>query len=280
MSRTIGLRDISFSKLLTDIKKTEATYGPVKKYERSVSAKLTPKTNSDTSYSDDEVEDIITTFSQVDVEIELNQLSVATRAFLQGSKVINGILIENKDDQAPYVYMAFKSKKANGAFRYVCLFKGKFELVSDEHQTQEDKIKQGTAKLKGTFICREFDGNYRLIADSDDDGVVAADLEKWLTTVPVVPTKSNLTTITVVSGKEAVVTAANGTSLTVASSTTVTNLISAIQVDDGKGSIKVYTDNTKATEATGASNVTSSMVIEATAEDTSTKNTYTITMAA
>ncbi len=49
MARTIGLRDISFAELLTDIKKTEATYGPVKKYERSVSAKLTPKTNSDTS---------------------------------------------------------------------------------------------------------------------------------------------------------------------------------------------------------------------------------------
>lgn len=190
MSRTIGLRDISFAELLTDKRGKEATYGPVKKYERSVSAKLTPKTNSDTSYSDDEVEDIVTTFSQVDVEIELNQLSVATRAFLQGSKVVNGVLIENKDDQAPYVYMVFKSKKANGKFRYVCLYKGKFELVADEHQTQEDKVKQGTAKLKGTFVCREFDGNYRLISDSDDDGVVEADLEKWFTTVPPVPVET------------------------------------------------------------------------------------------
>lgn len=278
MSRTIGLRDISFSKLLTDIKKTEATYGPVKKYERSVSAKLTPKTNSDTSYSDDEVEDIITIFSQVDVEIELNQLSVATRAFLQGSKVINGILIENKDDQAPYVYMAFKAKKANGAFRYVCLYKGKFELVSDDHQTQEEKIKQGTAKLKGTFICREFDGNYRLIADSDDNGVVVADLEKWLVEVPTVPTKSNSTIITVVSGKEAVVTNVTGTVLTVATSTTVTNLISAIKVDSGNGTFKVYTDNTKTTEVTGSTTVTGSMVVEATAEDTTTKATYTISV--
>lgn len=278
MARTIGLRDISFAELLTDVKGTGATYGQVKKYERSVSAKLTPKTNSDTSYSDDEVEDIITTFSQVDVEIELNQLSVPTRAFLQGSKIINGILVENKDDQAPYVYMVFKSKKSNGAFRYVCLFKGKFELVSDDHQTQEEKIKQGTAKLKGTFICREFDGNYRLISDSDDIGVVVADLEKWFETVPTIPTKSNSTIVTVVSGKEAVVTNITGTVLTVATSTTVTNLIAAIKVD-GNGTFKVYTDNTKTTEATGSSTVTSSMIVEATAEDTTTKATYTIVVA-
>ncbi|WP_160684684.1 major tail protein [Clostridium sp. C2-6-12] len=189
MSRTVGLRDISFAPLLTDTKEG-ATYGAVKKYERSVGAKLTPKTNSDTSYSDDTVEDIITTFSQIDVEIELNQLSVPTRAFLQGSKVVNGILIENKNDQAPYVYMAFKSKKANGAYRYICLYKGKFELVSDEYQTQEDKVKQGTAKLKGTFICRDFDENYRLIGDSDDESHTVTELESWLKTVPPVPVES------------------------------------------------------------------------------------------
>lgn len=194
MSRTIGLRDISFAELLTDVAKVGATYSPVKKYERSVSAKLTPKTNSDTSYSDDTVEDIVTTFSEVDVEIELNQLSVPTRAFLQGSKVVNGILIENKDDTAPYVCMIFKSKKVNKSFRYICLYKGKFELVADDYKTTEDKVKQGTAKLKGKFICREFDGNYRLIADSDDTGVIVEDLEKWFTTVPDVPTKSDSST--------------------------------------------------------------------------------------
>lgn len=279
MARPIGLKDVSFAKLLTDVVGKETTYDAVKKYERSISAKVTPKTNSENTYSDDNVEDVITNFSEVDVEIELNQLSTATRAFLQGSKIIKGILIENKDDIAPYVAMIFKSKKSDGSYRYVCLYKGKFQLAEDDYATQEDKIKTQTAKLKGTFICRDFDGNYRLMTDSSDPGIVIADLETWFTTVPPVPTTSNATTISVLTGKTAIVTNITRNIVTVATGTTVSSLISSIQVDGGKGSFKVYEDNTKVTEATNATTVTSTMVVELIAEDTTTKATYTITVA-
>lgn len=187
MARIKGLKDISFAKLLTDVAKTGATYDAVKKYEKSISAKITPKSESETEYSDDSVEDVVNQFSQIDVEIELNMLSTETRAFLQGSKVVDGILVENKDDVAPYVAMIFKSKKSNGKYRYVCLYKGKFELSADNYETESEKIKTQTATLKATFMAREFDGNYRLIADEDTDGVVVADLEKWFTTVPPIP---------------------------------------------------------------------------------------------
>lgn len=282
MARPIGLKDVSFAKLLTDTAGTGATYDTVKKYERSISAKVTPKSSSENLYSDDNIEDVLTNFSQVDVEIELNQLSTATRAFVQGSKVINGILIENKNDIAPYVAMVFKSKKSDNAYRYVCLYKGKFELSADDYNTQEEKIKTQTAKLKGTFICRDFDENYRLIADSNDPGIVVADLEKWFTTIPTIPVESinsNVSTISVVSGKTAIVINITGTVLTVATGTTVSSLATAIQVDSGNGSFKIYTDNTKATEATGATSVTSTIIVEATAQDTTTKVTYTITVA-
>jgi len=189
MARPVGLKDVSFAKLVTDTK-TSATYEAVKKYERSINAKITPKSNSENTYSDDNVEDVITSFAQVDVEIELNQLSTATRAFLQGSKVIKGILIETKNDIAPYLAMIFKSKKSDGSYRYVCLYKGKFEISSDEYATQEDKIKTQTAKLKGTFMCREFDEAYRLMADSSDPDVEVEDLETWFTTVPPMPVAS------------------------------------------------------------------------------------------
>ncbi len=188
MARQIGLQDISIAELLTDTKEG-ATYKAVEKLERSVSAKITPKSNSENLYSDDSIEDVAANMSEIDVEIELNQLSMASRAKMFGNKIVNGILVENKDDvtTAPYTALIFKSKKLNGSFRYVCLYKGKWELVGDEYSTQEDKIKASTAKVKGTFMARTFDGNYRLMADSDDTGVVVADLEKWFTTVPTIP---------------------------------------------------------------------------------------------
>ncbi|WP_253197270.1 major tail protein [Clostridium algidicarnis] len=95
---------------------------------------LSPKSNSDNIYSDDAVEDIITDFEGLDVEIEVNQLSLESRAKLQGSKVVKGVLIENKDDIPPTIALGFKSKKNSGKYRFVWLLKGKFELATDEYR--------------------------------------------------------------------------------------------------------------------------------------------------
>jgi len=97
MPRQIGLKDIHIATVTKD-DGTGATYGVPEKLERAVSAKISPKVNSENIYSDDIVEDVISAFDSVEVEIELNQLSLTSRATLQGAKVVKGVLIESKDD--------------------------------------------------------------------------------------------------------------------------------------------------------------------------------------
>ncbi len=150
--------------------------------------KLSPKSNSDNIYSDDAVEDIITAFEGVDVEIEVNQLSLISRAKLQGSKVVKGVLVENEDDIPPTIALGFKSKKNSGIYRFVCLLKGKFELATDEYDTEAEKPKAQSVKLKGKFYSRDFDGNYRFICDEDNEGVDTTIISGWFTSVPVEPT--------------------------------------------------------------------------------------------
>lgn len=186
MPRQIGLRDIHIA-LLTKDDDTGATYDTPIKLERAISAKISPKLNSDNIYSDDSMEDIITCFESVDVEIEVNQLLLESRAKLQGAKVVKGVLIENKDNLAPTLALGFKSKKNNGKYRYVWLLKGKFELVTDEYETEAEKPKAQSAKLKGTFYSREFDSNYRFIADEDAQGVDSTIISGWFTAVPAEP---------------------------------------------------------------------------------------------
>lgn len=189
MPRQIGLRDIHIATLTKD-DDTAATYGTPEKLERAISAKISPKSNSENIYSDDSVEDIITAFEGVDVEIEVNQLSLESRAKLQGGKVVKGVLIENKDDISPTIALGFKSKKNNGKYRFVWLLKGKFELATDEYDTEAEKPKAQSAKLKGTFFPREFDGNYRFIADEDTVGVDATIISGWFTAVPSEPVET------------------------------------------------------------------------------------------
>lgn len=186
MARQIGLRDIHIA-LLTKDDGTGVTYEVPNKLERAISAKLTPKSNTESIYSDDTVEDIISAFEGVDVEIEINQLSLESRAKLQGAKVVKGVLIESKDDIPPTLALGFKSKKNNGKYRYVWLLKGKFELAADEYDTEAEKPSPKSAKLKGTFFARDSDGNYRFIADEDGNGIDETIIAAWFTALPAEP---------------------------------------------------------------------------------------------
>ena len=113
MPRQIGLENLTVA-LITSDTTSGITYETPEKLERSIKAKISPKTSSEKLYSDDTVEEILNNFDSCDVEIELNQLSVASRAKLQGSTIRSGMLIENKDDIAPELALGFRSKKSNG----------------------------------------------------------------------------------------------------------------------------------------------------------------------
>jgi len=186
MPRQVGLKDIHIAVLKADTA-TGVTYDKPVKLERAISAKITPKMNSENIYSDDSVEEVLTSFEGIDVEIDLNQLSLASRAILQGAKITKGVLIENKDNIAPTVALGFKSKKSNGHYRFIWLLKGKFVITSDEFDTEADKPSVKSAKLTGNFYSRDFDGLYRFIADDDGEGVDLAIIESWFKDVPVEP---------------------------------------------------------------------------------------------
>lgn len=224
--RQIGLRDVSFASLIegTDVVGGIPQYGTMQKYERSVSAKITPKSNGEPIYSDDSMEDMIQKFDSIDIDIELNQLGPATRAFLQGAKLINGVLIENKDDVPPWVAMSFRSLKSDKKnYRYACLLKGQFQLTADNYDTDADKLKTQTATIKGTFIPRESDGNWRLLADTDGEGVDANSLAVWLIEVPTIPPSVAVTSINLNKTTDSIIVGASDTLSVTFTPTNATN---------------------------------------------------------
>lgn len=272
MARQIGLKNVYFSKLIKD-DNTGILYSTPKIYERAISATLTPKTNSETIYSDDTTEDVISNFDSCEVEIELAQLQTATRAFLQGSKTAKGMLVENGNDLAPYVAMGFQSKKSNNNYKYVWLTKGQFQLVTDSYETIADKVKAQTSKLKATFIKRDYDNNWRFQADSDYNASACAN---WFDAVPTTITPDTVTTIT--SANTNVLVSATTSALTVKTGAKVADLVQAILVDGGLGTVDVFATNTKKLYAVNSATVTADMVVVATAEDGLAAAEYTITL--
>ena len=183
MPRQIGLENLTVA-IVEEDKSTGIRYATPIKLERSIKAKISPKTSSEKLYSDDSVEEILNNFDSCDVEIELNQLQLATRALIQGAKVVNGLLIENKDDIAPELALGFRSKKSNGKYRYVWLLKGKFEITEDEYETIGEKPTAQSNSISGSFYGRNSDGNWRIMEDEDSENANLERIANWFKNVP------------------------------------------------------------------------------------------------
>ncbi|ENK1244278.1 cell wall-binding repeat-containing protein [Clostridium botulinum] len=142
-------------------------------------------------------------------------------------------------------------------------------LKINDEDVSMTKTSEVTVKFKSNVDIKDESGNLFVPSTDEKTGNINVVNE----------VKNNATTVTVVSGKETVVTNVDATDkkISVANATTVDALKEAIKVENG--SIKVYTDDTKATEATGADAVTNTMVVEAIAEDGTTKQVYTIKVA-
>jgi phi13 family phage major tail protein len=168
----VGLRDLHYA-LLTKDDETGVTYQDPVKIAGAINAKISPKSNTETLYADDGPAETATSLGEIEVELEVKDLPLSVQAALLGHTVSNGVMIKNAGDTAPYVAMGFRSKKSNGKYRYVWLYKGKFELPEEEFATQEDKPKFQTPKIKGTFIKREYDGAWQAVGDEDETGFTA-----------------------------------------------------------------------------------------------------------
>ena len=66
-------------------------------------------------------------------------------------------------------------------FRCVWLYKGKFQLVEDEYSTSNDSPAWRQPKLTGTFVQRDYDGNWQISADTSDPDFTGVD--SWFTDV-------------------------------------------------------------------------------------------------
>lgn len=185
---------VGFDKLyyavMTD--EDEETYDTPIRIRGAVSATTSPTVNSETFYADDQADEVATSMGDIEFELGVKDLTAEEMADLLGATVdANGVLIQSSTDVAPYVALGFRSRKANGKYRYFWLFKGKFQLSEEEYATKTDTPEFQTPTITGIFVPRAKDAQWRARVDEDDTGVPAAVITNWFTEVydgtPVAP---------------------------------------------------------------------------------------------
>ena len=168
-----SLRNIHYA-LLTSDTAAGAVYALPKPLVGAVSAKVSPASSQEKLWADDGVFDIASALGVITLEIELAALPLSAQAALLGHSYVAGVMTQNAGDEPPFLAIGFMSQPQQGQFRFVWLYKGKFALVEDEYNTATDAPAWRQPKLSGTFIKREYDGNWQIIADSTDAGFTGA----------------------------------------------------------------------------------------------------------
>ena len=231
----VGLNSLYYAVLASDTP-LAATYNSPVAIAGAINAKISPKSNTETLYCDDGPDETVTSLGEIDVEFETKDIDLNTQAVLLGHSVTGGVLIKKSTDTAPYVALGFKSKKSNGSYRYVWLYKGKFALQEQEYQTAEDKPKFQTPKIKGTFIKRTFDNAWQKIGDEDHPDWAVSTGINWFTAVDGAAPGPLTVTISPVDGASGVAADANLT-WTFANAIQATDVTAAnfilLKADDG-----------------------------------------------
>lgn len=146
----VGLEKLYVAKILSD---GETTTFDTPKYLAGIKEiGVKPKINTDEFYAENQLWLSETTLANVDVEVDITDLTNEDEAMLLGHKIATeGGIIKSADDVAPEVAVLFKANKGNGKARYVVLYKGKFSIGDEDYKGKEGKANFQSKKLKATF---------------------------------------------------------------------------------------------------------------------------------
>ena len=166
MGAIIGLRDLHYARLLTD-GVGGATYATPVRIPGVIQANINPNPSIEALFADDGPMDVASTLGQIEVELVAREFPMQIQADLLGHSIVGANLRRNANDVPPWVAIGFRSLKSNGVFRFIWLFKGRFQVPEMSHETRGDSISFQTPTLNGVFVRRDWDSQWMRQTDED-----------------------------------------------------------------------------------------------------------------
>ncbi len=187
-----GLEKIYYSKITKD-DNTELTFGAPIYLAGVKEIKISPKVSTEKLYAENKLWEQATTLEDVEVTVNLADLTNAQSADLLGQTVAEeGGIFSSDDDLAPYIALLYVANKSNGKKRYGVIYKGKMELPDDSAKGAEGKTDFQTPEMKATFQPLQNNGMWKYQIDSDDPACPVGIDTSFFTSV-IVPTKKVVT---------------------------------------------------------------------------------------
>ena len=185
VASTIGLKNVVIAPLTTDT--TEGhTYGELQLMAGAIEASITPdNADPDQQFADDVEFDVLYPDPELSFKTKMVDIPLQIQEMIFGNKIDdNGVLIRTSDDKPPYFAVGFKSEKADGAYRYVWLYKVRAKPVTETYATREGtSVTRQTGEVEWKALKRTHDNRYQAVADEGQNGFTADKGKTFLATV-------------------------------------------------------------------------------------------------
>lgn len=132
---------------------------------------VTSTENAGELYAEGAVFDTDTQSGPINISFDITDIPLENRAELLGQKLTaTGAVIDNQNDEAPYIALMYEKKLKSGVMEYVTLYKGKISKPEDKGKTREGNVEYQTKAVAGKFIQLQANGDKMLIERSDAEG--------------------------------------------------------------------------------------------------------------
>lgn len=160
-------------------------YGTIKKLSEAMQIQLTPSVASGQLFGDGVKQSSIAKLTGMTAVLDVTKVQIDDRAIITGATYEDGVLIEGKDDTAPYIAIGWKvPQDMPGVAEYHWLLKGRARPYANTVQQQTDNINYSTDTITIEFVPRDFDGAIKYSADSADPTFTEEQAAKWFEKVP------------------------------------------------------------------------------------------------
>ncbi|MBB6622569.1 hypothetical protein H7E67_03915 [Clostridium gasigenes] len=164
----MGVRDVFIAPVTVNTI-GEYTTGSPQRIPQALSVKRKESKESVEVYGDDILQENKTFFSKEEIEYEFNYLTSGIRSLIYGKKFVKGGVASNSDDNSGVFAVGHRTKTLSGKFalvwNYICNVDGGED---EDVDTQTNKPKPSTIKVKFISSPRQKDGNYKYEINEND----------------------------------------------------------------------------------------------------------------
>lgn len=181
---TYGLKDLHYA-IIDSEDETSTTYSEPKPIAPAMDVGIQRTVNTANLRGDNAVKYTASSKAPATITLNVTELPKQVEADLLGKKIAeNGLLIESDEDESPYVAFGFKANDARGGFKYIWLYRVKFNVGESTYATKQETPEFNNPTLTGTSIGRLHDGAREAsLWDGDESVTDQTIFDEWFNKV-------------------------------------------------------------------------------------------------